>query len=248
MATPRDSLVKAERLKNLLVLRATGREADDEEYSALRRDLLAIPAIRAELPSFVESSRTLDEFWAYIKSKFGTYAERRSFLRERFDAILTRLETDAGILAPPPEESPATRNEEREYDIAVSYASEDLAVAEEIVAAMEAVRIRVFFDRFMQAKIWGKDLAGWFGEVYGGRSKYVLVLVSRHYAVKDWTDFEFTIARGEARTRREEFILPVRLDATPMPGLRSTVAYVTYRDVGAEGLARLMLEKLGIGF
>lgn len=244
MTTARDLLVGVERLKNLLVLRATGRDSDDAEYVKQRRELLSDSRIRTKLPSFVESCRDLEEFWTYIKPRFVTYAERRSFLQERFLPVLSMLETDAGILAPIAEDAKAAGGETATYDVAVSYASEDLAVAQNLAKEMEAAGIRAFFDRFSQAELWGKDLAEWFKEVYGARTEYVLVLISEHYAVKNWTDFEFTIAREEARLRKEEFILPVRLDDTPYVGLKSSIAYLDLKRIGVDGVVAAVLEKL----
>ena len=74
----------------------------------------------------------------------------------------------------------------------------------------------------------------------------MLPLISRHYAVKDWTDFEFTIARQEARQREQEFILPVRLDDTVLVGLRSDVAYLDFRTEGVAGVVSAVLNKLGV--
>jgi hypothetical protein len=42
----------------------------------------------------VKSCRTIGEFWAFIKPKFSSYDERRKYLREAFDPLLTMLEED----------------------------------------------------------------------------------------------------------------------------------------------------------
>jgi hypothetical protein len=129
-------------------------------------------------------------------------------------------------------------------DVAISYAGEDETVAHEIAEAMKGVGLRVFFAPFEQANLWGKKLSDAFRESFGSKATYVLVLVSKHYALKDFTNFEFTIARDEARKRKEEFILPVRLDNTPIIGLHSDVAYIEYSKVGAKEVARLVRQKM----
>src|SRR3972149_1865888 len=90
-----DLPTKVESLKNMLVSRATGGFVEDVEYRQLREALLAVPRIKAKLPRFVETCRTLDEFWGFIKPKFTHYAERREFLREEFHPLLSMLETEA---------------------------------------------------------------------------------------------------------------------------------------------------------
>jgi hypothetical protein len=88
-------LGNVESLKNMCVSRATGGFSEDTEYKRLRRQLLQQPIVKAKLPRFVETCRTLDEFWGFIKPKFNSYAERREFLREEFHPLLMMLEAEA---------------------------------------------------------------------------------------------------------------------------------------------------------
>ena len=134
--------------------------------------------------------------------------------------------------------------QEFEYDVAISFAGEDRGVAKEVAERLTASGTRVFFDEFEQARLWGKDLATEFQKRYGPRTRFVIPLISRHYAIKDWTDYEFTIARQEARARGHEFILPVRLDDTPLVGLKSTIAYLDLKKEGVDGVVAKVMEKL----
>lgn len=94
-----------ESLKIMLVSHATGGNGDSVEYKSLRQELMAVPRIAKLLPRFVQVCRDLSEFWSFIKPKFETYEERRNYLRNEFDPLLTVLETesrtpsDAGITA-----------------------------------------------------------------------------------------------------------------------------------------------------
>src|SRR5947199_304386 len=90
-----DLINKVESLKILLVSYATGGGGDDIEYKSLRRELNATPRIAKLLPRLVQLCRDLSEFWSFIKPKFGTYAERREYLRKEFDPLLTMLETES---------------------------------------------------------------------------------------------------------------------------------------------------------
>lgn len=83
---------KANYMVNLLVAHATGNPADSSEYEVLRHELLSDPQIAPLVPSFVRTNRNLGSFWGYIKSKFGTYAERRTYLLEEFTLLLDTLE------------------------------------------------------------------------------------------------------------------------------------------------------------
>src|SRR5436190_996966 len=90
-----DLLNEVESLKVMLVSHATGGHADNAEYVSLRRSLQDRPRIWKQLPRCVYVCRDLSEFWSFIKGKFGTYAERRDYLRTEFDPVLTTLETES---------------------------------------------------------------------------------------------------------------------------------------------------------
>ena len=44
------------------------------------------------MPAFVRTNRNLSSFWGFIKGKFGTYAERRTYLSQEFTPLLDLLE------------------------------------------------------------------------------------------------------------------------------------------------------------
>lgn len=83
---------KVSYLLNLLVAHATGKSANSSEYETLRHGLLANPSLSAQLPQWIKLHRNLDSFWGFIQPKFGTYAERRTFLSEQFTPLLDYLE------------------------------------------------------------------------------------------------------------------------------------------------------------
>jgi uncharacterized protein YfkK (UPF0435 family) len=85
-------LLQAETLKNLLVSVATTGGYDDGAYRTLRTTFIDRPELKAFIPRFVVTCRTTSEFWGFIKHKFKTYHERREFLREEFDSLLSQLE------------------------------------------------------------------------------------------------------------------------------------------------------------
>lgn len=83
---------KVSYLCNLLTSHATGKAADSGEYEKLRYELLSNTEIASSLPQWIKVHRNLDSFWGFIQPKFGSYAERRSFLAEEFALILNFLE------------------------------------------------------------------------------------------------------------------------------------------------------------
>lgn len=88
----RDLLEHAESLQNMLVSQATGGSGDDEDYSRLRQVILSQAEFESRIPQFLRTCRNLGQFWQFIKAKFGTYAERRTYLWDEFRPLLEALE------------------------------------------------------------------------------------------------------------------------------------------------------------
>ena len=106
-----------------------------------------------------------------------------------------------------------------DYDVALSFAGEDRDVAEKIAYALISLGLRVFYDKFERHVLLGKNLFDYLTEVYSSRSKFCLVLVSKSYVSKEWTNLERQSAQARSLTRSSEYILPVRIDGIAMPGM-----------------------------
>jgi hypothetical protein len=132
-----------------------------------------------------------------------------------------------------------------EYDICLSFAGEDREAVEVIAEGLREEGIRVFYDGYATAELWGKDLYEHLDYVYRQAARYCVLFVSKHYARKVWTSHERQSAQARAITENREYILPVRFDDTEVPGLRDTVGYVDLRLVRPDELVELINEKLG---
>jgi hypothetical protein len=131
------------------------------------------------------------------------------------------------------------------YDVVLSFAGEDRSLVEQVAVGLQLRRVRVFYDRFERAELWGKDLYQHLFDVYSSKARYCVVFVSEHYVTKPWTRHEIKAAQAKQFTAESEYILPVRLDDSQLPGLAPTVGYVDARDLNAEGIIQLIMEKLG---
>lgn len=95
----RELIRDAMKLQAMLESRATGGEDWDEtEYQNLRQKFISKKSINRYTPDFLFNCRTLDQFWNYVKRpKFSTYDERRQFLQESFNPLLTHLEREKTV-------------------------------------------------------------------------------------------------------------------------------------------------------
>jgi hypothetical protein len=83
---------EAEALQSILVSQATGGNEDDTAYLQLRRAVLDDPTLATMVPRFVNTCRSLSQFWQFIKGKYGTYAERRNYLWDQFRPLIDYVE------------------------------------------------------------------------------------------------------------------------------------------------------------
>lgn len=84
---------RVEYLQNILVEHATGGAGNNHHYQFLRQEMIDSPSISEMLPRWVRLNRNLDQFWQFIKNKYGTYRERRDFIWQEMNPILSYLES-----------------------------------------------------------------------------------------------------------------------------------------------------------
>ncbi|KAB0678731.1 toll/interleukin-1 receptor domain-containing protein [Aureimonas leprariae] len=133
----------------------------------------------------------------------------------------------------------------RDYDIAVSFAGEDRSIVSEFASSLDQKGVRIFYDNFERATLWGKDLYQHLQGIYKDNARYCIVFVSKHYKEKNWTRHELQQAQARSFLEVAEYILPVRLDDTDLPGLNPTIGYIDLRQVSLDELIDLTLEKIG---
>jgi hypothetical protein len=98
MAIPaKELLVTASSLKNVLVGPRNWRsECDGRRVSGTSPAAHRPPVGQSKAPECVLTCRTLFEFWGFIgRPRFDSYQERREYLRDVFDPLLTMLEASA---------------------------------------------------------------------------------------------------------------------------------------------------------
>ena len=133
---------------------------------------------------------------------------------------------------------------EKQYDVALSFAGEDRHYAEELAERLEAGGYSVFYDEFERAQLWGKDLYVHFSSVYKDQARYCVIFLSKHYAQKLWANHELQSAQARAFEESQEYILPIRLDDTEIPGILPTVGYLDLDSMTIEEIYQALGEKL----
>lgn len=78
--------------KNMLMSMATGGTQDDNLYDYTRKKFVNTNTFSVYIPSWFKTCRSVKEYWSFIKSKYSTYSERRTFISEEFSELLNYLE------------------------------------------------------------------------------------------------------------------------------------------------------------
>lgn len=133
-----------------------------------------------------------------------------------------------------------------EYDVAFSFAGEDRAYVEKVARLLKERGVRVFYDRYEEVELWGKDLYTHLDDVYRNKARYCIMFISQHYRQKLWTNHERESAQARAFAENEDYILPARFDDTEIPGIRPTLGYISLKNVAPQEFVELVCQKVGL--
>lgn len=132
-----------------------------------------------------------------------------------------------------------------DYDIALSFAGEDRTYVREIAKKLRAKKLKVFYDEFEEAKLFGKDLYQYLHYIYKECALFCVVFVSKNYIKKAWTRVELRAAQNRAFENNNEYILPLMLeDGVRLPGLPNTIGYIGAHDHTTAQIAKIICEKV----
>jgi hypothetical protein len=160
-------------------------------------------------------------------------------LRIAASAIGGRLKAMANASGGGPDAGPGRR-----WEVALSCAGAQRDYVKEVAQALQARGVRCFYDADEEIDLWGKYLAEELPAIYGEQAASVVVFVSAEYAARDWTRFERRAALARAVRERREYVLPVRFDDTPLPGLLSDMVTVDLRTRTPRQFAAMIADKL----
>lgn len=103
-----------------------------------------------------------------------------------------------------------------EYDIALSFAGEDRPYVEKVAKILKDKSVNIFYDKYEEATLWGKDLYEHLQDVYKNKAKYCVMFISKYYADKLWTTHERKSAQERAfKEKGKDYILPARFALSP---------------------------------
>lgn len=121
-----------------------------------------------------------------------------------------------------------------EWDIAISFAGENRALADFADQQLRELDISVFYDRNYEDNYLGGVWSDQFLEIFAEKSRLVVAMLDKHHKEKVWPTFErdcFT-----ARVKQGE-VIPIFLDDTAFPGIPKDLVSIHFKfegDVAAQ--------------
>lgn len=131
-----------------------------------------------------------------------------------------------------------------DYDIALSFAGEDRDYVEKVAACLKNRGVRVFYDKFEVANLFGKDLYQYLSHIYRDNAKYCMIFISKYYKEKAWTKLELRSAQSRAFKENKEYILPVFLEDIQIDGLLDTIGHIKTSEYSILEIVEITIEKL----
>jgi len=251
------------------VLYGRGRDSDSEmeDVAPTEAEVASIESLIVALATRIEGKAPVPPVWEPMHEYCSRETEKLSHWplaeqhHEYFRFALLWLQSTRGFLAylsgldsavgqPANErvsssavgkvQSPAITN----YDVALSFAGEDRNCARELAELLTNANFAVFYDEYEQSTLWGRNLYSHLSDIYQNKARYCVMFISQHYAKKLWTKRERESAQARAFRESEEYILPLRLDDTVLPGLEDTVGYIDLRQNSVQHVFELLSKKL----
>jgi len=131
-----------------------------------------------------------------------------------------------------------------EFDIALSFAGEDREYVDQVAHVLKGKGISLFYDKFEEASLWGKNLYDYLSDIYRNKALYTIMFISENYNKKLWANHERQAMQSRAFQENQEYILPARFDETEIPGLLPTIGYIPLKDKSPTEFAEVICKKL----
>lgn len=137
-----------------------------------------------------------------------------------------------------------TEPRNRKYQVALSFAGEEREYVQKVASILKDRGVSVFYDEFEEEVLWGKNLYDYLREIYSNSADFTVIFVSKNYARKAWTNHERESAQVRALRESREYILPVRIDSTVLPGLSETTGHISATNRSPEDIAAIIMKKI----
>ncbi|MFA5776194.1 MAG: TIR domain-containing protein [Patescibacteria group bacterium] len=130
-----------------------------------------------------------------------------------------------------------------EYDVVFSLAGEQREYVEEVATVLQDSGIKVWFYRFKELELWGKNQIDAFAEIFTKRARYCVIFISKEYTEKIWPNLERQFIQSRWLTD-PDYLLPARFDNSLVIGIPDTIAYINLEGKTSDRFAEQLIQKI----
>ncbi len=133
------------------------------------------------------------------------------------------------------------------FDVALSFPGEVRELVEKVAEKLERLvgPNAYFYDENFVAQLARPGLDVLLQDIYGKRSKLIVVFVGANYQAKDWCGIEFRAIRDILAKRENDRIMFIRTDDGEVEGVFKTDGYVDARKHGPDKIAEFIADRVG---
>lgn len=212
------------------------------------RDLVPVLRGACELEKWISMIGS-DAAGNVINRRIETLLPTIDYRFRQFDVGLDQIRAaraEVALSSGSPAVAVTEDRERRPFQVALSFAGEQRDYVRGVAEMLAAKHIAVFYDEFEANALWGKDGAEHFHQIYSRDTQYVVMFISAEYVGKAWTRHERRAAISRQMKDDAEYILPVRFDASEVPGLPDTLQYLSANRFTPAELAIEIAKKIGV--
>ncbi len=134
------------------------------------------------------------------------------------------------------------------FDVALSFPGEIRSEVESIVAELESEigPDAYFYDNNYKAQLARPNLDTLLQEIYGKRTKLIVVFLCEKYQEKEWCGIEFRAIKEIIMERKSEKIMFVKMDDGKVEGVFKTDGYVNGRTHSPKEIAKFIKERIDL--
>lgn len=133
-----------------------------------------------------------------------------------------------------------------EFDVALSFPGESRPYVQELVKELHLSlgKGKYFYDHTYQAHLARFGLGTLLEDIYGKRSKLVVVFLSEDYENKPWCGLEFRVIKELIFDKQPKKVMLVRLGSGKISGVVKTDGFIDADVTGPKTLSNYILERL----
>jgi hypothetical protein len=168
-------------------------------------------------------------------------------LLQPFGMSFLKVQTPKPAVPPAPAPTPEPKRTaalDEDFDIAISFAGPQRPLAEELAKRLHDASLKVFYDDYYPAQLWGTDLPVKLDNIYRKQSKFCVMFISKEYVERVWTNHERKSAQARALHEKDAYILPIKVEDVELPGMPDSIGYVSIEKYSIEQIAEMCVQKV----